>query len=143
MSTGPGEARKGERLGWTLGWLGGFAWVAVLAGVFAVQGRGLPAVAGLLLFAMAGLAIRRNAPWRHPDQPYWRLMAPLYGLMALSVVWVFWGFEDASAEPVSGWQLLWWVPLLLPLIQLGRRTWRMGEGNARSPEQGVKHGEHD
>ena len=130
MTTGA-DRRKGERLGW----LGGFAWVAVLAGVFVVQGRWLAALAGLLLFALAVWAIRRNAPWRQPDQLYWRLMAPLYGLIGLSVVWVFWGFEAASAESLSGWQLLWWVPLLLPLIQLGGRTWRMGEANARSPGQ--------
>lgn len=135
MTTGA-DRRKGERLGWILGWLGGFAWVAVLACVFAFQGRGLAAFAGLLLFLLAVLAIRRNAPWRQPDQPYWRLMVPLYGLMGLSVVWVFWGFEAASAESLSGWQLLWWLPLLLPLIQLGRRTWRMGEGNLPSQGQG-------
>lgn len=135
------NGRKGERLGWALGWLGGFAWVAVLAAVFAFQGRWIEAGVGLVLVAAAAPAVVLAAPWRHPYRAYWQLMAPLYGLLALGVAWAVWA--NGGAEPVSAWDLLWLIPLLMPLASIGRRNWQMGETARPDLTASAKQGEHD
>ena len=43
------NSRRGEKLGWTLGWCGGFVWVVILAIVAWVQGKTLHAAAGLAI----------------------------------------------------------------------------------------------
>jgi hypothetical protein len=119
------EGRAGERFAWIGGWLGGFIWVALLSGIFAVQGRFAAAGAGLLLVTAAVAAIVLSAPWRHPDTPYWKLMLPVYALLFASLAWlvVLW---DGSPEQagLDVWQLPLLLLLVIPFKTVGRRTWR-------------------
>lgn len=115
--------RRGERAGWTWGWIGGFLWVAVIALFFLAQGRLVAGGGGLLLFALAVWSTRHFAPWRHPTTPYWRLMAVGYVLLLLCAVWAVGAFGGFAGRGVDGWMLLWLVPMVIPVFTNGRRTW--------------------
>lgn len=123
--------RKGEKIGWTWGWIGGFLWVAILGLIFLVQGKVAAGGTGLLFFAMAVWAIRRFSPWRHPATPYWRLYLGLYVLFFLTIPWAIWGFGGLGDEQLNGWMLLWLLPLLTPFFINGRRTWADGGPGTR------------
>jgi hypothetical protein len=123
--------RRGEKIGWTWGWIGGFLWIAIVGLVFLAQGRAVAGITGLLLFIVAVWATHRFAPWRHPATPYWRLMALQYALFLLSAAWAIWAFGGWGARWLDGWMLLWFGPLFLPVFLHGRRTWADGEPGAR------------
>ena len=119
--------RKGEKSGWTLGWSGGFIWVLLLAVVRMAQGDLLQALAGGILVIMAVIAIRTLAPWRHPMQPYWTLMSPLYLNLFLSLAWLLWLSGGMAQLGLSPWSLFLLLPLLLPLYLNGKRRWVDGD----------------
>jgi uncharacterized membrane protein len=118
------DDRRGERIGWTFGWTGGFLWVAVLAVVVLAQGRLTEAAVGLVLLADALVLIVLLAPWRRPDTPYWKLMLPLYITLFASAAWAIWIFGGAWRRDLSGWNMFLVVPILLPFGTIGRRRWR-------------------
>ena len=115
--------RKGEKAGWTWGWLGGFIWVAALATLFFFQGKCGPGWAGIALVALAVAAILCCAPWRFPRTPYWKLMLAPYAVFLLSAVWAFWGFGGFKESGLNWWNFLWLASILSPLLILGRRKW--------------------
>ena len=117
------ESRRGERIGWTWGWLGAFLWLAVLSAVFLFQGRGGEGCWGIILTGMAVAGVRYFAPWRFPQTPYWKLMLPLYLVFFLSAAWAVWAYGGFASLELSPWNLLWLIPLLTPLGSLSRRTW--------------------
>ncbi|MDD2759950.1 MAG: hypothetical protein PHH11_06610 [Methylomonas sp.] len=122
--------RKGEKIGWTWGWIGGFLWVAIVGLVFLAQGKIAAGGTGLLIFVSAIWAARRFAPWRHQTTPYWRLYLRLYLLFLLTILWAIWGFgafDGLGGEPVNAWMLLWLLPILTPILTNGRKTWAEGE----------------
>lgn len=123
--------RKGEKSGWTWGWIGGFAWVALLAAIFLVRGQWAPGLTGMVLFGMAAISIRVNAPWRRPTKPYWQLLLPLYALFFLTISWAIWAFGDVSNSGLNGWMLFLLLPILMPLFAHGKRTWLDGESRDR------------
>ena len=95
--------RKGEKIGWAAGWMGGFIWVIILSMIFLVQGRWLNAILGLLIVVAAVLAILRCAPWHYPNTPYWKLMLGPYAVFFLSVAWAVWSYGG-----IYGLGLNWW-----------------------------------
>ncbi len=115
--------RRGEKIGWTGGWLGGFIWLALLAVVFMFQGQWLEGIIGMALTGLAVLVIVFGAPWRHPATPYWKLMLAPYAVFFISVAWAFWAFGSQGDLGLSWWHLFWFVPMLIPLGTVGRRTW--------------------
>ena len=126
------NARAGEKAGWSLGWLGAFLWVGILAVVFLFMGRSVAALTGMALFASALLCIRQCAPWRRPNTPYWKLMMPLYLFVVLSVAWAWFAFDGPSAGGVGWATPLWMLPMLTPFGLLGRRTWNtLPDGGAQ------------
>lgn len=118
--------RRGERIGWTAGWLGGFVWVFALSCVFLVQGRSLQGAAGVALAGIAALSVVFFAPWRFPSTPYWKLMLAPYGAFFLSTAWAVWAYGGLEASGLTWWNLLWLLPLLLPLGTLSARRWDDG-----------------
>jgi hypothetical protein len=130
------DPRRGEKLGWTLGWAGGFLWVVVLAAVAAARGDGASAALGALIAAAAFAAIAGLAPWRHPSRPYWQLLAPIYMLFAAAIAWAIRAAGGAAAAGFRGTSLLVVLPILLPFFLAGRRRWSDGEraDDARRPE---------
>ena len=70
--------RRQEKIGWIVGWLGGFIWVVILSIVLLVKGHAIEAGAGLLVASLACITIVLLSPWRHPRTRYRLLMAPIY-----------------------------------------------------------------
>lgn len=117
------DSRRGERLGWLLGWMGTFLFLPVLAVVVWLQGQHWIAVASVPLWALAELLVFRLAPWRYPSTRYWRLMLPLYVVLLASVVLVMVGFGGLEGSGLRWWNMLWVLPMLTPLFILGGRRW--------------------
>jgi len=115
--------RSGEKIGWVAGWMGGFAWVAALAVVFVWQGKTMAGLGGLALAGLAVYAVLNFAPWKRPDTHCWKLMAPVYLLLILAAVWAVAAFGGFAAAGLQWWNLLWLLPVFIPLLTIGRKTW--------------------
>lgn len=121
------DGRTGEKYGWLGGWWGAFLWVLILAVVWLARGRTSAGLAGLVLAGVALVASFVAAPWKRPSVPYWKLMLPLYGLLAVAVVWALWAFDAARHPDFSIWTLLPVLTVLMPLGTIGRRRWIDGD----------------
>ena len=119
--------RNGEKTGWILGWLGGFFWVLALAIIELAKGEIVRFLMGVILQAAAVAAIWAFSPWRHPNQPYWRLMAPLYLLLLLSLAWGMWVAGGLAQLGLSPWSIFLALPILLPVFLAGGRSWSGGD----------------
>lgn len=118
------KSRQQEKLGWTLGWLGGFVWVPILSLIFLFDHRTVEAGIGLLITAAAGAAIVWLAPWRHPQTRYRVLMVPIYLMFAAAIGWGVWSIDDPQQMGInSGWSALVLLPCLLPFWVVGARRW--------------------
>ena len=115
--------RKGEKIGWLAGWAGGFIWLALLSAVWLAQGKMRLATAGTGLAGMAMLFIISLAPWKHPETKYWKLMLPLYAVLMTAIAVIVCLEGGPARLGLSGWSLLACLPLFLPFITAGRRTW--------------------
>jgi hypothetical protein len=115
--------RRGEKIGWTAGWIGGFIWVAILSMVFLSQkmvGQGL---LGIVLTAGAIAAVFSFAPWRYPLTAYWKLMLAPYGMFFMAIAWAVWSYGSLESLDLNWWNLLWLIPALSPLGILSNRKW--------------------
>jgi len=119
--------RRGEALGWLIGWLGSLAWLVALAWLLTARGAWLMGAAGGALFVLGLTLTWRLAPWRHPETPYWRLLLPLYLPLGVGVTWAIAASGGWASSGLSGWEALWCVPLLSPLFTIGARRWQDGE----------------
>jgi len=125
------DSRRGEKLGWTLGWLGGFIWVAILAVMLAFQSRWPAAIAGWVIAVAAVAVILLASPWRCPQTPYWKLMLPVYALFFGAMLWaVLVASNLYELGIVNWWSLFLFLPLLLPLWVNGRRRWSDAENQS-------------
>lgn len=115
--------RKGEKIGWSGGWLGGFIWLALLSIFWLFQNNIGKGMLGLGVFTLAIISIIATAPWRHPNVKYWILMLPIYLLLFISIflcIYLYGGFESMELR----WTALFWViPCLIPFATVGSRTW--------------------
>lgn len=123
--------RKGEKLGWILGWTGGFLWLGLFSAWKLFSAQPVAGLSGAALFSLSLACIVRFAPWRYPDTPFWKLMLPIYALLFCSVGLAFSWFLPARGASFSPWQLFWVLPCLSPLVTLGKRTWN--QAGARKP----------
>ena len=126
-SSGGNKQRRGEKIGWLAGWLGGFIWLAILSLIWLIQGRTVAGIAGMFLFALAVITIHRCSPWRHPATAYIRLMLPIYALLLAAIGLCVWLMEDAGRCGFKWPSVLALTPAALPLIIAGRRRWNDGE----------------
>ena len=119
--------RRGEKVGWIAGWLGGFLWLCLLSVLWLVLGRITDGVLGLVLFAAAVAAVLALAPWKHPETRYWKLMLPIYVILVAAAglcVWCVGGFGKLGLSP---WSLFLLMPLLIPFATTGARCWKDGD----------------
>jgi len=115
--------RQGEKIGWTVGWLGGFIWIAILAVMFLFQGKHAAGITGLVLFGIAVFCICYFTPWRYPTTFYWKLMAAPYIALLTSVPWAVWAFGGLETAGLNWWMLALLLPILVPAANLYRRRW--------------------
>ena len=125
--------RTGERVGWTLGWLGSLSWIPILAGVLLYREQTVFGMVGLALFVAGVAGTLALAPWHHPTLRCWKLMAPLHLLLLASILWAVIAFDASVAAGMSPWNLLVLLPLLAPYATMGRRCWRDGDEDPQGP----------
>ena len=116
------NARMGEKIGWIGGWIGGFMWVFIIAIVLLFKKQNTEAITGFLLSILAFTFIFMFAPWKYPETQYWKLMLPLLLMFVPSLAWVIWSF-GTDEEEFNLWTFLWLIPLILPLLNHGKRKW--------------------
>jgi hypothetical protein len=117
------DPRRGEKLGWLLGWTGSFLFLPVLSIIWLVQENLGSGMAGLLLWLLAELLVLRITPWRFPDKRYWRPMLPLYVILLIAVALAMIGFGGLEGSGLRWWNMLWVLPMMTPLFVLGGRRW--------------------
>jgi len=115
--------RKGERIGWIGGWLGGFIWVGLLSAVWIFQNRSSNGMLGIALFIIAIILIIALAPWRHPNTKYWKLMLPIYLLFLISIAVVIYLYAGLRNGGLSWISFSWLIPSLIPFVIIGNRKW--------------------
>ncbi len=125
--------RKGERIGWIGGWFGSFLWIPILSLVWLARGRVLAGLLGLSLFVLAAIVILLYVPWRYPQTRYWKLMLPLFIIMAGAVAVFIVSAGGLKGAGLDWFFLLWFLPLLMPVVTLGRRCWKEDESGPGSP----------
>jgi len=121
------KKRKGEKMGWICRWIGSFLWFCLLSIIWMVKGEVFYGIVGLGLFFLAISIIILLAPWRLPNTRYWKLMLPIFILLVFSVsvyIYLEGGFEQTG---LSMWSLIYLTPILIPIINLGKRCWKDGE----------------
>lgn len=121
------QQRRGEKIGWIGGWLGGFIWLCLLSILWLVQGRIADGLLGLGLFVAAILAVLALTPWKHPETKYWKLMSPIYAVLAASVGLFIWRGGGLDKLGLSWWSLFLLMPLLIPFATMGTRCWKDGD----------------
>jgi hypothetical protein len=122
------QQRRGGKAGWIGGWLGGFLWLCLLSILWLAQGRIAAGLSALSLFAVAVLAIFALAPWKHPETKYWKLLLPIYAILAASIGLLIWGAGGFDKLGLSWPSLLLLMPLFIPFATTGTRRWK--DGNA-------------
>lgn len=115
--------RTGEKLGWIGGWAGAFAWMLVLAVLLAPRGQYAESLVGVGLAGLGFGSAVVLTPWRFPLTPYWRLMVAPYVALMASVPWAIWALAVSDDAPLSWWLMPTLLPLLLPILSMGRRRW--------------------
>lgn len=126
------ENRKAEKIGWSLGWSGGFLWILILAVFFLVQERLAESILGFFVFTIAMLGVFLFSPWRNPQTPFWKLFLVPYFIFLLSIIWVIWAYGGVKSLNLNWWNLFWLIPLLIPTFtSRGRRRWV--DGNTQNP----------
>jgi hypothetical protein len=115
--------RKGEKLGWSLGWSGCFLWVLVLSVIFIFQGESLNGILGVVIVLMAAFFVIKRSPWKNPDTEYWKLYAPLINTFIISILWAVLASQNRPGSEINWGYLFFVTPLLIPLFILGKRKW--------------------
>lgn len=127
------QHRKGEKVGWIIGWLGGFLWLCLLSILWLVQGKTTTGMVGLGFFVVAILTILALTPWKHPETRYWKLMLPIYAVVAASLGLFIWCGGGLDELGLSGWSLPWLMVLLIPFATVGTRCWKDGDASGEDP----------
>ncbi len=119
--------RKGEKIGWTFGWIGGFLWVIALSIVFFYQKKIHEGAIGLGIFILALSIIIVFAPWKMPLTKYWKLFLLPYFVMLFAIVWAVWASGGLKQLGVKWWNFLWVSLLFIPVLTQGKKRWIDGE----------------
>ncbi|MCX8027256.1 MAG: hypothetical protein N3A62_05310 [Thermodesulfovibrionales bacterium] len=117
-------SRKGEKLGWSVGWIGGYSWVVIMSIIFIYQGKIVEGLLGLVQFILWIGCVVYFAPWRHPNTMYLYLMLPLYVLFFISAGWLIWAFGGVSDfKGINLLEYFWFLPILIPIPILYKKKW--------------------
>lgn len=117
------QQRRGEQIGWLVGWAGAFLWIIALAVLFLARGQVIAGLIGLALAALGYGAVVLFRPWRYPHTRYWRLLLAPYLLLLVAVPWAVWGFGPEAAAELTWWHAMILLPVLSPFASIGWRRW--------------------
>jgi len=116
--------RRGEKLGWTWGWIGGFVWLLVLGILWVLNGQMLQGISAFAAFVVGCIVTVFCAPWRHPRTPYWKLLLPVYAVLFAAISLMLLLYPGAARQiGLNAGNLFLLLPMLLPFVTLGRRRW--------------------
>lgn len=135
MTNTPNQ-RRGPRIGWVGGFIGGTFWMILAALVLLVKGD---LVGGLVMAAAYGLCLlglKIGLPWRRPDTTLWKLYLLVLAPMAAGGAFFFLRFHY-RLHPLDNqyWLPLLIVPFLIPLLTMGQKTWRQLHGPLEEEDQ--------
>jgi hypothetical protein len=57
----------------------------------------------------------------------WKLLAPIYTVLVLSVILAFWVYGGAKDGDLTPWTLLYLTPAFIPFFSLGNKRWNDGQ----------------
>ncbi|HPG41811.1 MAG TPA: hypothetical protein PLP19_21180 [bacterium] len=114
---------KGEKLGWTIGWIGGSCFLFIGAVLWLVSGNLRAGCVAMVCYILLIFFTLKLSPWKYPDTPYWKLLLPSYICLVPGIIILF--FIGFPGEDLSGqWHnLLFLLPMMTPFLTMGRRTW--------------------
>lgn len=115
--------RKGEKLGWTFGWIGSFLWVLCFGFIWLYQGKIVQGFICCLIFILSLFSITKFAPWKKPKMKYWKLMLPNYLLFITAFLYLVNVFITNWKELIYIQYGLGLLPCFLPIIIIGNKTW--------------------
>lgn len=115
--------RRGEKIGWIGGWLGGTLFFPIGAVVW-LSCYNIPAatIALMVYIGFVSLAFTIT-PWKYPQTKYWKLLLPYYLLLIVgTALLLMTGFHNiqGSFKYFSAFYLL---PAVLPFFTVGEKTW--------------------
>ncbi|MCM8538329.1 MAG: hypothetical protein NE334_20470 [Lentisphaeraceae bacterium] len=117
------EDYKGMKAGWTLGWVGSTLWLVLLSISHLFHGEYSLAIISFVLYGTCLLYILKFTPWNFPDTAYWKLILPLLTLCLGSAAWATYNSPELQSILQNKWQLLSLLPVFIPMLILGSRTW--------------------
>ncbi len=120
--------RKGEKIGWIGGWLGGFIWLSILSVLWLIQGKFKMGILGMSLFTLAVVIIFTLTPWKFPRTKYWKLMLPIYSVFISSVIIAINAFGGLEGAGLNWFSFGWIIPCFIPFGTIGNRTWHKMDG---------------
>jgi len=121
-------SRRGEKIGWTGGWLGATLWILIFSIIWLIQRNITGGVVGLSLYAVGVVFIYGLAPWRHPQTEYWKLLSPLYVVLMVSVIVYVRFVGGLKSAGLSWWSFFWMASMLIPLPLMGKHRWKDRDG---------------
>ena len=123
--------RRGEKIGWIGGWMGGFIWLIILSVVWIIQNKISNGALGIILFTVAIILILRYAPWKNPDTKYWKLMLPIYSVFFISIALCIYLYGGLRSVGLNWMSFFWLIPCLIPFVTMGNRTWKINDSQGR------------
>lgn len=115
--------RRGEKIGVLVGMLCGILWLLFFSVIWIFKGLYLTGLFGLVIFMGAVTVIMKNRPWKKPEVYFYRLFLPYYAFLyggLILVLLAYWR-ELTFFNILS--TLLWTIPVLLPILLHGKKTW--------------------
>jgi hypothetical protein len=121
--------RNGEKIGWTVGWTGSFVFLLLIANLWFLQGEKHQGMVTLGFFVFAIVSVNLITPWRYPDVKYWKLFLLPYIILSFAMFNTV-AYTKGLADLVLQWKnVTWLIPVMIPLILLGNRTWNDGNSS--------------
>jgi hypothetical protein len=119
------EERRGEKIGWIGGFLGGLLWMPFLSIFWLLIDRIIVGSLGLIFFVLGVYFIIKFSPWKYPDTKFYLLMLPFYIILILAIVlFVFFGWNILESErDFPLWSLVIMIPIFSPFFVMGWKTW--------------------
>lgn len=117
------DARRGEKWGWTFGFLGGSLWMFVAALSEFAGGHWEIGLFALCSGCFVVDLVIVLAPWKHPSTAYWKLLLPSLTVMIVCVAFLLTRGGRVFTAEVWSTLFMVFVSLFGLLPGMGWRRW--------------------